>query len=151
MAQQELHYVIRDIAEPSGGIRLELWVEQQRVATASVPSDRLSDMGTVLGMDRDAVRAQLERALLAQLRHQLAKVEVDSPRADPPGGLRFVSRYIYRDFDDITAGVVWYDVPSSTTGPDDLPAVIRNKMRFEVHRQLTTRSPNTHELVELLE
>ena len=104
----------------------------------------------MLGLGRDAVRTVLEESLVDQLKHQLAKVDVASPEPVAVGGLRFVSRYVYRDFDDISTGVVWYDVPSSTTGPEDLPAVVRNKMRFEVHRKLTEKSPNAHGLVELL-
>jgi hypothetical protein len=103
-----------------------------------------------LGMGREGVRTILESALVEHLKHQLAKVEVTPPQADPPGSLRFVSRYTYRDFDDISVGVVWYDVRTSTTGPDDLPAVVRNKMRFEVHSKLTDQSPNARGMVDLL-
>jgi hypothetical protein len=103
-----------------------------------------------LGMRRDAVRDILAAALTDHLKHQLAKVEVTPPQAAPPGTLRFVSRYTYRDFDDISVGVVWYDVQTSTTGPDDLPAVVRNKMRFEVHSKLTAQSPNARGMVDLL-
>jgi hypothetical protein len=83
---------------------------------------------------------------------------VSPARAETPGSvdsrpvtrLKFVSRYTYRDFDDISVGVVWYDVRTSTTGPDDLPAVVRNKMRFEVHSKLTDQSPNARGMVDLL-
>lgn len=146
----DLPYEIHDMADPDGGLVLELRAEGQRIATARARADVLADMLAMLGLGRDAVRTVLEESLVDQLKHQLAKVDVATPEPVAVGGLRFVSRYVYRDFDDISTGVVWYDVPSSTTGPEDLPAVVRNKMRFEVHRKLTEKSPNAHGLVELL-
>jgi hypothetical protein len=144
VAQHELQYEIRDIAAPQGELILELHAEGRRVARARAGTDVL---GT---MERDEVRAILESALIDHLKHQLAKVEVTPPQADPPGSLKFVSRYTYRDFDDISVGVVWYDVRTSATGPDDLPAVVRNQMRFEVHSKLTDQSPNARGMVDLL-
>jgi len=146
--QQE--YEIRDVADPQGGLILELLAEGQRVAAARAQADVLADMERQLGVGRAEVRAILASALVDQLKHQLAKVEVTPPQAEPPGGLRFVSRYTYRDFDDISVGLVWYDVPTSVTGPEGLPAVVRNKMRFEVHSKLTDRSPNARGIVDLL-
>jgi hypothetical protein len=148
--QQDLQYEIREIADPQGGLILELHAEGQRVAGARTAGDVLGNMEQHLGMGREGVRTILESALVEHLKHQLAKVEVTPPQADPPGSLRFVSRYTYRDFDDISVGVVWYDVRTSTTGPDDLPAVVRNKMRFEVHSKLTDQSPNARGMVDLL-
>lgn len=150
MPQQDLQYEIREIADPQGGLILELHAEGQRVAGARTAGDVLGNMEQHLGMGREGVRTILESALVEHLKHQLAKVEVTPPQADPPGSLRFVSRYTYRDFDDISVGVVWYDVRTSTTGPDDLPAVVRNKMRFEVHSKLTDQSPNARGMVDLL-
>ena len=146
----ELSYEIRHIADPDGGLILELNAEGQRIATARARADVLTEMGTTLGLNPDAVRMLLEKALIDQLKHQLAKVDIAPPKPSTAGGLRFVSRYVYRDFDDISTGVVWYDVASSTTEPGNLPAVVRNKMRFEVHRKLTEKSPNALGLVELL-
>jgi hypothetical protein len=150
VSDQNLHYEIRDIDDPDGGLILELHAEGQRIATARARTDVLADMGTLLGMSRSEVRDELEAALVRLMSHTLAKVEVSPPQEAHPGGLRFVSRYVYRDFDEVSAGVVWYDVPTGTTGPDELPAVIRNKMRLEVHSQLTARSPIARSLVDLL-
>jgi hypothetical protein len=150
VAQQDIHYEIRDVPDPHGALVLELHAEGRRLAGARAGAEVLADMERQLGTTRDEVRASLESALVDHLKHQLAKVELTPPIADPPGALRFVSRYIYRDFDDISAGLVWYDVRSSTTGPDDLPAVVRNKMRFEVHSALTGQSPNARGMVDLL-
>ena len=60
-----------------------------------------------------------------------------------------MSRYVYRDFDTIYTGVVWYDVPTGTTGPESLAAVVRNKMRTEVHRHLSEATPNARGIVDL--
>ncbi|WP_441292333.1 hypothetical protein ACSRUE_19785 [Sorangium sp. KYC3313] len=147
---QDLQYEIREIPDPQGGLSLELHAEGRRVASARARAEVLGDMQRQLGVARDDVRAVLETALVSQLKHQLAKVELTPPRPDPPGGLRFVSQFTYRDFDDIAVGVVWYDVPTSTTGPEDLPSVVRNKMRFEVHSILTDQSPNAKGIVDLL-
>ncbi len=150
MPQQDVQYEIRDIADPQGGLILELHAEGQRVACARARADVLEDMERHLDLKRDAVRGLLEAALVDHLKHHLAKVEVTPPQAEPPGSLRFISRYTYRDFDDVSVGVVWYDVSTSTTGPDDLPAVVRNKMRFEVHSKLTDQSPNARGMLDLL-
>jgi bifunctional DNA-binding transcriptional regulator/antitoxin component of YhaV-PrlF toxin-antitoxin module len=147
---QELPYEIRDVSDADGGVHLELYTAGKRVATARAQADVLAQMTASLGMSRDDVRGVLERALVDELKHQLAKVEVAAPRPVSPDGLRFISPYVYREGDAISSGVVWYDVPSSSTGPDDLPAVVRNKMRFEVHRKLTENSPNALGIVELL-
>jgi len=147
---QDLSYEIREIADPEGGLNLELHAEGERVAAARARADVLTDMERQVGVSREDVRGILESALVDQLKHKLAKVEVTPPRADSPGGLRFVSQYTYRNVDDISVGIVWYDVPTSMTGPEDLPAVVRNKMRFEVHSKLTDQSPNARGIVDLL-
>jgi hypothetical protein len=145
----DVQYDIRDIPDPEGGLVLGLYVEGQQVGTARASRDVLDQMKAQLGSDAADVRAILSDALVRHLKQQLEKVELARPTANPAGGLRFVSRYVYRDFDAIYTGVVWYDVPSSTTGPEGLPAVVRNKMRFEVHRLLTEASPNTRGIVDL--
>jgi len=147
---QDLSYEIREIADPEGGLNLELHAEGERVAAARARADVLTDMERQVGVSREDVRGILESALVDQLKHKLAKVEVTPPRADSPGGLRFVSQYTYRNVDDISVGIVWYDVPTSMTGPEDLPAVVRNKMRLEVHSKLTDQSPNARGIVDLL-
>jgi hypothetical protein len=150
VSDQSIHYEIRESEDPDGGLILELHVEGQRVATARARADVLGDMQRVLGMSRSDVRADLEAALVTQASHHLAKVEVSPPRADPPGGLRFVSQYKYHGSDGVSTGIVWYDVPTSTTGPDELPAVVLNQMRFEVHSKLTSQNSNARGLVDLL-
>lgn len=145
----EVEYQIQDISRNDEGLTLALVVEGERLGTAHVNAHVLADMDVQLQMSRDNVRAVLQDALVRSLKGQLAKVEVTPPIAMPKDGLRYVSRYVYRDFTTIHAGVVWYDVPSSVTGPDGLAAVVRNKMRFEVHRLLAASSPNTLDILNL--
>jgi hypothetical protein len=145
----EIQYEILEIPDPEGGIVLELRVEGATVSTARAAGDVLAQMSVELGSDRDGVREFLKETLVREFKQQLAKVELAPPKAIPAGGLRYVSRYVYRDFGTIYTGVVWYDVPSSTTGPENLAAVVRNKMRFEVHRMLTETSPNARGIVDL--
>jgi hypothetical protein len=145
----EIQYDIREIPDPDGGLVVELRVEGDRVATARASADVLAQMAADFGTARDAMRTFLEETLVRNFKQQLGKVEVSQPKAIPAGGLRFVSRYVYRDFDTIYTGVVWYDVPSGTTGPDNLAAVVRNKMRSEVHGLLTESSPNARSIVDL--
>jgi hypothetical protein len=145
----EIQYEIGEVPDPEGGLVLELRVEGERLATARASADVLAQMTADFGTARDGMRTFLEETLLRSLKQQLGKVEVSQPKAIPAGGLRFVSRYVYRDFDTIHTGVVWYDVPLSTTGPENLAAVVRNKMRSEVHRLLTEASPNARSIVDL--
>ena len=104
------------------------------------------------GFRREDVVEELRTALTGYLKNQLATVCISDPQEDPTHRLRYVSRYTLRSREDneVRAGVVWYDIPESTTGPDDLPAIDRNQMRFEVHRKLTSFGSEARGLVELL-
>ncbi len=57
-------------------------------------------------------------------------------------GRGFVSRYVDQG-PEAVLGAVWYDAESATTGPDDVSALVRSKMRAEVEGKLarTRRSP----------
>ncbi len=145
----DLQYDIREGQDPEGGIVLELWVDGACVSTATASANVLEQMAVDLGTAREDMRALLEEKLVENFKQQLAKVELTPPKAIPAGGLRFVSRYVYRDFGNVYAGVVWYDVPTGKTGPEDLSALVRNKMRTEVHRHLTEASPNARVIVDL--
>jgi hypothetical protein len=145
----EIQYEIGEIPDPEGGLVLELRVEGKRLAAARASADVLAQIAADFETPRDGMRTFLEATLVRSLKQQLGKVEVSQPKAIPAGGLRFVSRYVYRDSDTIHTGVVWYDVPLSTTGPENLAVVVRNKMRSEVHRLLTEASPNARSIVDL--
>jgi hypothetical protein len=124
-------------------------VEGERVARAGASRDVLDMMTRQLGIGRETVAADLRRALEDFLRRRLGKVSVMDPVEDSTKPLLFFARYIYRDDDNVSAGVVWYDVTASTTGPEGLSPLIRNKMRLEVHRQLTSDGSSARALVDL--
>ena len=142
-------YEILEIPLGSGGIRLVLRVEGADIATASAEGDIIHDMGVLLGLQRDTIVEDLRAALLDVLRTQGQSVHVDSIVEDPTSPLRFNGRYTHRLRNDLQTGIVWYDVSASLTGPDTVPAVVRNKMRFEVHRQLTGADGSARALVDL--
>jgi hypothetical protein len=149
MANQALQYEIHDVPDPEGGLVIDLVAEGARLARAAASADILGDMQTMLGMDRASVAAELRAALLEYLKNQLATVTVSDPVEDPARKLRFKSRFTLRSGHQIHTGVVWYDVTESTTGPESLPAVVRNKMRHEVHRKLTDPGSAARALVDL--
>ena len=144
-----LPYEIREIADPEGGVSLELLVEGRGIARAGASADVLETMKSRLGIDHRGVVDDLRSALEDLLKNQLAKVSVSDPIEDPDMPLRFHARYTYRDHDDISTGVVWYDVNTSSTGPVELPAIVRNKMRLEVHRKLTSEGGAARALVDI--
>lgn len=142
-------YEIRELASETGGVRLALLVEGAVVATASASGEILHDMQAMLGLTRDAVVTNLRDALLDVLRTQDQLVQIDSIVEEQGRALRFIGRYTHRLRNELQAGIVWYDVNTSMTGPEDVPAVVRNKMRFEVHRRLTGDSGAARALVDL--
>ncbi|MEX1366146.1 MAG: hypothetical protein AB1Z98_23680 [Nannocystaceae bacterium] len=149
MSETSLPYEIRNVADPSDGIRLELFVEGERVATATATGDVLDGIRSLLGVSAESVEDDLRASLVALLKGQLEKVALTEPLEDPAQPLRFRSKYTYRDFGEIRTDVVWYDVQASETGPEGVPAVVRNKMRHEVHRLLTGAGSRAREIVDL--
>jgi hypothetical protein len=146
--ENAIGYEIRD-ASNEDGLRFELLIEGMRVATAAASAAMVHDLQTDLGFSRDQVIAQLKTSLKDALRSQQQSVEITDIREREGEELRFVGRFRHRLAGEIASGVVWYDVPASETGPDNLPAVVRNKMRFEVHRMLTSEGSVARALVDL--
>lgn len=146
-----LPYEIRERADVEGGLWLELVVEGEVTGTARASADALESMRLQLGLDRHGVAGELSTALEKLLRNQLEKVTLSEPVEDPTRPLRFRASYAYRDHRNVEAGLVWYDVSSSETGPEELSAIVRNKMRLEVHRKLTGSGGAARALVELHE
>lgn len=143
-----LQYEIRDQTGTKGGLRLELLVEGNHVASGEASADVLDAMEQLLNLNREGVEDELRRALQDLLKNQLNKVSVSEPIEDPTHPLKFRAQYTYRDHDTIETGLVWYDVSTSATGPDELPAIVRNRMRFEVHRKLTSHGGSARALVD---
>lgn len=144
-----LHYEIREIPDPDGGLVFDLIVEGIRTARARASHAVLDDIRAVVGLERDDVAKELHDALRSVLTNQLEKVTVSEPTEDPNQPLKFRSRYTYKDLDEVSTGMVWYDVSAGITGPDELPAIIRNKLRHEVLRKLTRDGTEARALVDL--
>jgi hypothetical protein len=56
-------FEIRELADPDGGLLLELRANGLRLATARASADRLRELATTGGLSRDDVRQQLESSL----------------------------------------------------------------------------------------
>ncbi|XXY50716.1 hypothetical protein WME91_06185 [Sorangium sp. So ce269] len=125
-------------------------VEGKPSATAGASSDVVAQMQAQLGMSTEEIRSELKRALESLYRNELEKVAIDRIREDPPNSRRFVASYVFRDFRDITRGIVWYDLPNGTTGPDEVPALVRNKLRYDVHARLTAGGSGAEALLRAL-
>jgi len=133
-----------------GGLLLVLYVEDVESARASVRDDVLADMEATLGLGRAEVGKSLTAALLQLHQGELAKVQIDSLTEAPPGSRRFAARFIFRDYRVVTEGLVWYDVVRSETGPSDASALVRNKLRFEVHAHLVGEDKTVDDLRKAL-
>jgi len=146
----KLDYEIREQVDPEGGLRLALLVEGKQIATAGAGLNALDAMAQLYGLDREAVAADLRERLRELLKHQLDQVSVKDVTEEVDRPLRFHARYTCREAaNHVDTGTVWYDVNTSDTGPDELPAIIRNKMRLEVHRKLTSQGSAARALVDL--
>lgn len=149
MASDKLPYEIREVPDADDGIVLELHAQGVRLARATASRDIIADIDAMLGVKKAAVEAELRTALVEYLKNQLATVEVAEPVEDSEKSLLFRARFTQTVGDEIRSGVVWYDVTESKTGPESLPAVVRNKMRHAVHRQLTTPGSSARALVDM--
>lgn len=135
------------IDESSGGeLRLVLRVEGQTAATAGASSNVVTQMHAELGVTREDLILELKRSLESLHRNELDKVTIERLQERPPGSRSFVASYVFRDFRDVTPGVIWYDLPNGTTGPDNVPALVRNKLRYEVHAKLTAGNASAEAL-----
>jgi hypothetical protein len=137
--QPERVFEMRHVAEPAGGLRLELRAEGRRVATASADPNALAELRGSLGLEEEGVLELLRGALVDELQRELALIQLGPPTligASSSG--RFVSSY-KRGGSESAVGVVWYDTTSSTTGPEGVPALVRSKMRREVASRLAAK------------
>lgn len=125
---------IKELDHPDGGLRLGLFIEGERRATASAGFDELAAMRQHLDKDREAVKDDLSEALDAWFGGELDKVVISD--LNQQDELYYVAEYTYRAFDKIRAGHVWYDVEAGETGPDETPAVVRNQMRAQLHQTM---------------
>ena len=149
---------VRQLDDPEGGVRLELHAEGQRVASAGADADAVSDMDSLLGVDRRGLRSLLESALVERFELEQGMVDLGVPRvvaqtdAASSDDRRLVSQYVRRGPESIAVGVVWYDPSSDTTGPDSVHAAVRSKMRTAARRQLAEKPRSAVQVVvELLD
>jgi hypothetical protein len=155
MNQITLPYEIRDVHDTDGGLHFDLHVEGKRIATEAIAGDVLDDMCHLTGETRESVAEAMQRDLLAYLEHQLATATLTTPQEDSQRPLRFQSKYTYKwwdvdqKVDKVIRGYVWYDVENAETGPESVPAIVRNKLRHEVHRLLTIEGSQAREIVDL--
>ncbi len=149
MANESLGYTIRDASVGSGGVALELVVEGAVVARAAASALVLEQMRESLGVDAEFVVDQLRLALQETLASQGQLVQIQDIREDAGRPLRFSGRFTHRLDAEIATGVVTYDVNTSETGPEAVAPVVRNKMRFEVHRRLTVDGTAARALVDM--
>jgi hypothetical protein len=148
---------VREVADESGGVCLELHAEGHRISIARARGDALADLG-MLGFSRADTRALLEAALTRDFGDEQAKVDLGVPRqtgaanGESRSGKRFVSHYAHRDAEAIVVGAVWYDASSNTTGPDGVHPIVRSKMRAVVRSKLAEKRPTAWRfVVELLD
>lgn len=151
MPSDSVGYEIRERASADGGVVLELVVEGAPIARATASAAILDDLRTERGLGREAALAHLRSALLDALKTQGQFVELRDLREHEGKPLHYSATFVYRLGPEVSTGLVWYDVNTSTTGPDDVPAVVRNKMRNEVHRALTAEGSVARALVDLHE
>jgi hypothetical protein len=137
-----------EITNESSGddLRFVLRVQGQPVETARARSEVVTQMHAQLGVTREDLVLELQRSLERLHRKELDKVTIERLRERTPGSLYFVASYIFRDFRDVIEGVIWYDLPNGMTGPDDVPALVRNKLRYEVHAKLTAGNESAEAL-----
>lgn len=131
-----------------GDVVLALLTEGRRVATARASRDVLAQMEGQLSVERAEVERDLRAALESLHANELAKVTISRLREDAAGSRRFVASFVYRDFRNVAEGVVWYSMRDGRTGPDDTPALVRNKLRYEVHTKLVGENQAATELLK---
>ena len=139
-----------DIRDESSGdsIELRLYIEGLSWATARAGVDEVSLMQAQLGRRRQDIAQDLRGALERLHANQLEKVAIASLKEDPVGSRRFVASYLYRDHRELTGGIVWYNVATGVTGPEFVPALVRNKLRYAVHQDLVKGNAAAEELLK---
>ena len=125
-------------------------VEGQRVATARASGATLEQMAAQLGAQRADVERELRSALERLHATELEKVTISRMREEPAGSGKFVASYVFHDFRDVSEAMVWYSVPDGTTGPDDVPVLVRNMLRYEVHSRLVGESQAAQDFLKVV-
>lgn len=127
---------VSDESSPSELLLRLYGANGEQIATARASEDVLKDMEQCLGISREDVKKELERALEMYGEGNLPKVQIARLKEEPAGSGHYIAEFRYKDFGEVTTGSVFYDVPKGTTGPDEVPALVRNKLRYDVHAVL---------------
>jgi len=133
-----------------GDLVLVHLVEGQRVATARASGATLEQMAAQLGAQRADVERELRSALERLHANELERVTISRMREEPAGSGKFVASFVFRDFRDVSEAMVWYSVPDGTTGPDDVPVLVRNKLRYEVHSRLVGENQAAQDFLKVV-
>jgi len=133
-----------------GGLVLTLRVEGELVATARASADVLDQMKAQWGTTSESVAGELRTALERYHADALEKVTIDAFHEAPERSRRFVATFTFKDFRNVAKGIAWYDMRTGETGPADVPALVRNKLRYVVHDLLTADDPTAKELRRIL-
>ncbi len=124
----------RESASACGELCFELFTGSTQLASATATPEAIANLQSELGMPRDAVRALLTAALRLLFERRLPTVFTSPPKQPDANGSRFSSAYLHTAGNSISAGLVWFDVVASVTGPSDVPSSIRAHMRLAVNR-----------------
>jgi hypothetical protein len=120
-------------------------------ATARADENIVAQMGHQFDLSRKKIRDELEAALWKLHKNELDKVSIDRVHEEVPGSRQYIATFILRDLHELRAGVVWYDLATGDTGPDDVPALVRNKLRYAVHAQLVKGNDAAEALLKVLQ
>jgi hypothetical protein len=133
MNGSEIEIRVESNAEDEEALALGLYVENVRVAQAHASGDNVRSLIELWGMKRESVQELLSSSLKELHSNSLEKVQLLELRDD---GRRWSARYVFRDFSDVTAGEVWYELATGETGPKNASPFVRNMLRFAVHAEL---------------
>jgi hypothetical protein len=136
-----------------GGVLLVAEVVGANKVFAAAKADQnvVAQMRDQFGLSRDDVRAELKAALEQLHRNELDNISIQRIREEPPGSRQFIATFIFHELREIREGVVWYDLARSDTGPEDVPVLVRNKLRYAVHTQLVKGNDAAEALLKVLQ
>ena len=140
-----------DIRDESTGedLVLSLFIEGTHWARARADGDSIEQLRQELGRSREDIEKDLRSALERLHANELEKVTLNDLRENPPGSLRFVASYVFRDHREVSEGAVKYDVNTGVTEPSHVSALVRNKLRYTVHERLVKGNPNAEALLNV--
>ena len=147
---ETVEYQISRTQSKTKGIFLSLVVDDKEICTAKASEDVVYSMSKWFGLDPKNVELLLHDDLVAYLKHSLGKFKLSNPEEAAEYRLRFKSHYTYQENNNITIGMVWYDISKNELWPEDVPNIIQNSMRTKVIRLLTLDGGVARKLIDSL-